>query len=154
MLINTDFAEELPELEYVNVKQDAVFVGVVIKNKYDEKRINLNTLLGVEPRRFNYNGIKMYGHLFEPRGEDRLLINELKTCNSLDLITYSNILEKYNYNSGENFINLAKNVFSLDTVHIERYIPNYLFENFISFNDETPKFQQYTSIVMYILPVK
>lgn len=153
MLINADFAEESPELEYFKVIQDTIFIGTVINNKYDEKRINLNPILGVEPKRFIYNGIKLYGHLFEPKGEDRLLVNELKKCNLLDLITYSNILEKYNYNCGENFINLTKNIFPLDTVHIERYIPNYLFENFISFNDETPKFQQYTSIVMYILPV-
>lgn len=152
MLLDIGLTEDPPKMSYEDIFGDCVFVGCHINNLYDEQRVHLNNINGIEPKRYRFNKVhNLYGFKFEPKGEDRILINQIKDQNSIDLYSYNLILDKYNYKSGESFAKLHFNMFPLDQVHIERYIPGYLYEDFISFDDELAAFQQFTSINMYIL---
>ena len=161
MILDSDLAELPAENEYKNIHSDTIFIGCDIKHRYDEKRIKLNSYNDKEPRRYSYKStryinsqpILLFGFCFEPKGEDKHLINELRKLDNIDLITYSNILEKYNYKIGENYLKLVQNIYPLDPVHIERYIQGFDIENVFIFDSEVAYFQQVTSINMYILPV-
>jgi hypothetical protein len=159
MLLDSYLADASPIEIYENIVKSSIFVGCEIKNLYDEKRIAINTFNGIEPKRFAYKPtlyansapLFLYGFNFFPKGEDRHLVNELKTLTNIDLITYNNILKKYNYEPGENFLKLTQNIYPIDIVHIERYMPGFNYSSFFSRDTEIPDFQQLTSINLYIL---
>lgn len=159
MLLDSDLADFPAVNEYKNIHQDSIFIGCEIKHLYDEKRIKFNNYKEITPDRYSYKPTKylnstpflLYGFCFNPKGEDKHLINELRKLDNIDLLTYNNILEKYNYKTGENYIKLVQNIYPLDTVHIERYMPEFNFDNVFMFDLKIVNFQQVTSINMYIL---
>jgi len=153
MLLNIDLAEELPLLEYTPIDRDCVFIGCNINNLYDEKRIKLQSYNGKEPGRFRLKAQKLYGFNYDPKGPDKLLLRTLGSKTNFDIISYSNIIEEYNYQIGENFAKLYQNIFPVDPVYIERYMPNYQYNTALLLDSEIPEFQQFASINMYFLPI-
>lgn len=159
MLLDSCLADNQPLEIYDNITKGTIFFGCEIKSLYDEKRITIKPINDNKPKRFSYKPsiyansqpIFLYGFSFTPKGADKHLINELAHLSNIDLITYTNILEKYGYESGENFLKLTQNIYPLDNVHIERYIPDINYDAFFDVNPEFPAFQQLTSINMYIL---
>ena len=159
MLLDSDLADSPPIEIYKNIINSTIFIGCEVKSLYDERRIIIKPNNNQEPERLQYKPTKhanswsmhLYGFAFDPKGEDRYLIKELSQLSNIDLITYNNILEKYNYKNGENYLKLTQNIFPLDNVHIERYIPNFNYDEFFSMSAEFPNFQQLTSINMYVL---
>jgi hypothetical protein len=152
MLLNIDLAEELPLLDYTLIDYDCIFIGCNINDLYDERRVKLNSYRGVEPGRFKFKNQRLYGFNFEPKGPDKLLFRNLTSKTNFDIISYSNLVEKFNYNIGENFAKLHQNVFPVDPVYIERYMPGYRYKDILLLDAEMPEFQQFTMINMYFLP--
>lgn len=152
MLLNIDLAEELPLLEYNSLERDCVFIGCNINSLYDEKRIKLLPYKGKEPSRFKFHKQCLYGFDFEPKGPDKLLLNTLTSKTNFDIISYSNLVEEFNYKTGENYAKLHQNIFPIDPVYIERYMPGYQYDDVLLLDSEIPEFQQFTSINMYFLP--
>jgi hypothetical protein len=153
MLLNIDLAEELPLLEYKPLERDCVFIGCNINSLYDEKRIKLSPYKGQEPQRCRFKNQNLYGFSHEPKGPDKLLLKSLSLKTNFDIITYSNLIEEFNYKIGENFIKLHQNIFPVDPVYIERYMPGYRYKDALLLDCEIPEFQQLTTINMYFLPI-
>jgi hypothetical protein len=157
MLLDVKYTEERPRLEYNLIESDVIFIGTDIKNEYDERRICLKNINDQAPQRYtfkpyhNSESLFVYGFCFEPKQQDRFLMSELGKLNETDSISYNNLLAKYNYTCTDNFLKINKNVFPVDPCNIQRYIPEYKYENLICFNDDIPDFQGFTSINMYFL---
>lgn len=157
MLLDVKYTEEAPGLDYKPIINDCIFIGTDIKNKYDEKRICLKTVNEHSPERFvfksyyNSDPLFLYGFCFDPKQRDRFLITELKKLNTTDSISYNNLLFLYGYTCTDNFLKINKNIFPVDPNNIQRYIPDYKYEDLICFNEEIAEFQGFTSINMYFL---
>jgi hypothetical protein len=152
MLLNIDLAEEVPLLEYKPLKHDCVFIGCSINNLYDEKRIKLNSYKDEEPQRFKFGKQNLYGFSHEPRGPDKILLKSLATKTNFDIISYNNLIEEFNYQMGENFAKIHQNIYPVDPLYIERYMPGYHYKDVLLLDSEISQFQQFTSINMYFLP--
>jgi hypothetical protein len=159
MLLDSGLADFEPICEYEKIHNSTIFFGCEIKNRYDEERICIKNYNDLKIKRYSYKPnnyynstpIFLYGFCFDPKGEDRHLVSHLGKLDKIDLITYSNLLEKYSYKPGENFLKLTQNIYPLDPVHIEKYMTGFDVENAFIFNSDVPVFQQFTSINMYIL---
>jgi hypothetical protein len=155
MLLDVNYADEAPALDYTPVNRDMVLIGADIKNRYDEQRICLNNINDLEPKRYtfkpyhNSTPLYFYGFCFEPKQQDRFLVSELKKLDHIDSISYNNLLFKYDYACTENFLKINKNVFPVDPSNIQRYIADYKYENLLCFKEEISEFQGFTSINMY-----
>jgi hypothetical protein len=157
MLLDPNFVDESPILSYDKIEKDCIFIGSIINNLYDEKRIGLKSINELEPKRYSFkpyynsNEIKLYGFIFDIKGEDTFLIKKLREQRQIDLMTYNTILNEFKYSCDENFLKLNQGLYPLDTVHISKFIPNYSYETVINLNEEISNFQQFTSINAFIL---
>ena len=158
MLLSIDLSKDPVQESYQAVSKGHVFVGAIIKHLYDEKRIRLSNLEDRVPSRFIYKNdfsdysTHLYGFTFSPKGEDVYLISKLKEQKQhLDVLSYNNLLSKYDYSCETNFLLLNKNIFPIDSHHIPKYISNYDFSKFFQFTEEIPIFQQFTPINMLLL---
>jgi hypothetical protein len=154
MLLDVDLAKNAPQEFYLPVKEDFVFIGCVLNNLYDEKRITLKPINDTQPGRWMYNTdrpVHLYGFLYEPKGQDIFLIKQLKELGNIDLLSYSSLLNKYDYECSENYIRLQQKMFPVDTVYIQRYISEFDYNHTLEFKEEIPQFQQFTSFNMYFL---
>jgi hypothetical protein len=157
MLLDHNLTSEKPCLSYEKIDGDAIFVGSIINNLYDEKRTKLNSISDKEPKRYSFrpyynsNEINLYGFLFDIKGQDIFLIKKLREQKQIDLMTYNTILNEFSYSCDENFLRLNQGLYPLDTVHISKFIPNYSYDSLLFINDEIPDFQQFTSINAFIL---
>ncbi len=157
MLIKSEYTEYEPEQEYEPISSECVFYGSCINNLYDEKRISLKETPNLKPKRVRYKNKKVntrdlyfYGYTFTPKGEDRFLVDRLKSYSNIDYTSFCGIIESLGYSPGENYIKLKYNIYPLDNVHIKRYIEDTDSRSIHVYNPEIPLFQQITSTNVFI----
>lgn len=148
-MISEELYHLQPELTYKDIPlTDGFFVGVKIKNLYDEKRLCLQETYNPDRYKINEN-IKLYGVFKEILPEHKSLVNNLKKQGIFDLIGYNILLQDYKLSCNECYYNLNPPVYPIDNIHIKKYLPDYEFENFICFNTEIPKFQAFASLSVF-----
>jgi hypothetical protein len=148
-MLSEDLVDFLPKKKYCYFPKNNIFFGFKIKNLYDEKRININstydpTYYKLTDRENDY----YYGICLKPKLEYSFLLENLKDRKEVDLISYCNFLEKLKLNCEESFFYFNPPVYPLDTENIKKYIPDFKYNNFISFKEEIPMFQQFSALIM------
>jgi hypothetical protein len=137
-----------PELTYNSLPPEKLFIGVRIKNLYDERRICIQDTQG--PSRYECsNGVKLYGILRDISNDHKSLVYKLKKQKIFDLIGYNLILQDYKLSCNDCYYNLNPPLYPIDNTHIIKYIPEFNFEDFICFNPEIPKFQAFASLNVF-----
>ena len=136
------------EKNYAPLPVEKVFVGVKIKNLYDEKRVCIKD--AYSPTRYEAaNNVKLYGVVKDVLQEHKVLLQKIKQQKIFDLIGYNLLLQDYRLTCNDCYFNLNPPLFPIDNHYIKKYIPDFDFENFICFNPEIPKFQAFTSLNIF-----
>lgn len=149
-MLSEDLYHLQPEQSYHDLPTDKLFIGVKIKNLYDEKRICIQDTY--KPARYkSTNGIKLYGVIKDILSEHKSLVYKLKRQKIFDLIGYNLILQDYKLSCNECYYNLNPPLYPIDSIVIKKYIPDFNFENFICFNPDIPKFQSFASLNVFFL---
>jgi hypothetical protein len=137
-----------PKEEYEQLPDNCVFIGVKIKNLYDEKRICITD--NYAPKRYiSKNGVMLFGMVKEVLNEHKLLMQNIKQQKIFDLIGYNLLLQDHKLTCNECYFNLNPPLYPVDNVFIKKYINDFDFENFICFNPDIPKFQAFASLNLY-----
>lgn len=141
--------ENHPILSYQEIDEPMIFIGCCIKSQYDENRISIKD--SFNPKRIMHCDRFLYGSIFIPKDECLLMLESLKQVNQIDLYTYNKIISNNNFSCDENFIFLEDGLYPFDEKHIDRYIPNFEYDNFFDDDLEMPIYQKIKSIKMFLL---
>jgi hypothetical protein len=150
-MINEDLANYPPQQNYEEIKRDCVFIGSVIKNLYDEKRICIKDTFDSKRYRVSFSNLNLYGITKEIAPEHKKLSVEIKKQKSFDLIGYNLLLNEYNLNCNDCFFNLKPPIYPVDSQYINTYIDNFSYDQFICFNHEVAKFQAFTNCNLFFI---
>jgi len=147
-------SESLAELpvseEYEDIKKSCVFVGAKIKNRYDEKRVCINEKYN--PKRVKIsNDIKLFGITLNPISEHQEMVSKLKAQKIFDLIGYNLLLQEYKLSCNEVYYNLLPPLYPIDNIHINKYLKDFNFEDFVCFNMDSAKFQSYYTVNVFFI---
>ena len=149
-MLSEDLYHLQPKEVYTDLPPDSLFIGVKIKNLYDEKRICIQD--SYNPGRYkSSNGLKLYGTIMDVNTDHKTLVYKLKKQKIFDLIGYNLLLQDYKLSCNECYFNLNPPLYPIDNSFIKKYIPDFNFENFICFNPEIPKFQAFSSLNVFFV---
>lgn len=152
-MLSDNLVELPPKEDYSLVDEDCLFIGIKIKNSYDEERICIKDTYS--PGRYKVNGadFNLFGIKKNITPEFKKLIDNLKQQKIYDLIGYSIALQEYNLTCNECYFNLRPPLYPVDTHHIKKCLPDFNYEDFICFNPEIPKFQAFSSLNLFFITV-
>jgi hypothetical protein len=147
----TEFSsyQKQPILSYEKLNSDKIFIGSIIRSRYDENRICINDKF--DPKRLDHAGLFLYGSILEPFGKYRKCIKEFDKIKSIDLYSYNKILMKYSLSCEENFAYLENGLHPIDAKHIQELIPNFKYDLFFLEEEETPIYQRIKCANLFIL---
>lgn len=145
MLLSEDLTGYDPKAEYKEMPNNSVFIGVKIKNLYDEERTCIQDYYDAD-RYVAKNGVKLFGIVKEVLPEHRQLVQTLKQQKKFDLIGYNLLLQDNRLSCNECYFNLNPPLYPIDNCYISKYIPDFDFEKFICFKPDIPKFQAFASL--------
>lgn len=142
---------DLPVAEkYEDISSSCVFIGAKIKNRYDEKRICINE--NYTPKRIKVsNNTNLFGITLDPIPEHQEMVVKLKAQKIFDLIGYNILLQEYKLSCNDVYYNLLPPLYPIDNIHINKYIKNFNFEDFICFNLDSAKFQSFYSVNVFFI---
>jgi len=138
-----------PILSYNEVDFPKIFIGCIIKNRYDEERVDI--LESANPERIVFFDTFLYGSLFEPCGKYANLVESIKNYRQIDLYTYNKELLKNNLSCEDNFGYFGGGLYPIDPKHISDMIENFKYDSFFDDNLEMPMYQRIKSINMFVL---
>jgi len=139
-----------PREEYKQLDNDCVFIGVKIKNLYDEERTCIQE--DFLPSRYkSINNTNLFGIVKDILPEHKQLIEKIKSQKIFDLIGYNLLLQDYKLTCNECYFNLRPPIYPIDNHFINKYIPEFNFEKFICFKPEIPKFQTFASLNLFFI---
>lgn len=141
--------ENLPLLEYNSITTLKVFIGCNVKFEYDERRIKIKNNLN--PQRISHCGRNLYGLLFEPAKKHLDFVKYLGHFKSIDLFSYSKILNEYSLSAEENFGYLEHRFYPVDNEYIKDYISNFTYDYLFKDDVEMPMYQRIKSVNMFFL---
>lgn len=153
-MISENLAEVPPKDSYEPIMSACLFVGLKIKNLYDEERLCIKD--SFSPKRVHVEGCnyRLYGSVLPLKGDFITLSNKIKQQKAYDLIGYNTLLQEHKLSCNECYFNLKPPIYPIDGQHIKKVLPEYNFKDFICFNLKASHFQSYTSTNLFlILPV-
>ena len=135
--------------EFTSYDNPPIFVGCIIKNRYDEERVEIFESLN--PERIVFSDTFLYGVLFEPCGKYVNLIESIKNYKQIDLYTYNKELLKNNLSCEDNFGYFDRGLYPIDPKHISDIIENFKYDSFFDDNLEMPMYQRIKSVNLFVL---
>lgn len=149
-MLSETLADQPTIEKYEEIISPCVFIGAKIKNRYDEKRICINDKYA--PKRIKISDdLKLFGTMLNPISEHQEMVAKLKVQKIFDLIGYNLLLQEYKLSCNDVYYNLLPPLYPVDNVHINKYIKNFNFEDFICFNLDSAKFQSYYSVNVFFI---
>ena len=148
-MLSDELVELSPVKEYKDFIFNSVFFGFKIKNLYDEKRIKIKNTYN--PEYVKINNTCLYGTVIQPNSQHKNLIHHLKAQKYFDIISYCTLLEQHNLTCSDFSHDIQPFMYTVDSHNIKQYISEYSYGDFIEFQSEIPKFQQFMSIYMAIV---
>lgn len=157
-MLSYTLADYKPELKYepYKVKENTtnIFIGSVIKNLYDEKRISIKS--EHSPKRFLYaNGDKLmhlYGVFLEPEEMEYRAAKTLSNIKEdLNTFNYSSYTSKMGIQTDQSYLYYTPGFYPLNFTYISKYMDNYSVEKFYKYDKKIPKFQQLTQPIISIV---
>jgi|TARA_E500000318_G_C3491945_1_gene184756 hypothetical protein len=143
-----------------------LFLGYVIKNEYDNQRLQLNDKLNPKKRSYVYkdklglNVLPLYGLFFNLNETGISISNALvrqKNADNINLVVYENILEQYDFSCNDCYGYFDKNIFPVDFKYFDKLtddniaLDKKILQKLLSLNENKFDFQKFGSIITLIL---
>ena len=141
--------DTVPILSYKELTCDKIFIGCIIKSRYDEDRIQIKETM--EPQRLDYGDYYLYGKLFNPSGKYRNLIESIKKYDKIDLYVYNKELSNNNLSCEENFSYFKNGLYPIDIEHISDFMEDFKYDDFFDDNSEMPIYQRIKGVNLFLL---
>jgi hypothetical protein len=143
-------------------KEPSVFLGFIVRNEYDNRRLYFNPDLKPQKLLFGYNStiVPMYGLLLPLRKEYNSLCEILKLQNekqNLPLSTYINILSQFDLQAGDSYSDLMNGVYPIDFKYFDKITDSDLtndkkiLQHIIGIDESKFDFQKFASLKLFIL---
>jgi hypothetical protein len=150
-MLSESLTEHMPVLKYEEMPKGHIFFGCRIKNLYDEKRLKINPLFNAKRYSIKEKKLFFYGIILDSSIISKQIMQKINSRKPFDLIGYSSLLESFNLTCENCFFNLQPPIYPFDNIHINKYLTNFKYDNFIQINQKIPAFQQFTSLDMFIV---
>jgi len=144
-LVNRGTEHSYPPLE--KKQYPCLFLGYIIKNKYDEERYSICNSLN--PVRFTYptsSKINFYGIISTKQNK---FLSLLKEKQPLNLNDYSNFCSEQNMSCYSCFLYFFPYLYPVDSTHREKFFPNINIESFYINDKNIPIYQRIGSLYMF-----
>lgn len=149
-MLSEELTNYKPKEIYKDLQNDCAFIGVKVKNLYDEERTCIQE--SFLPERYKIsNDTHLFGVVKDILPEHKQLSEKIKSQKIFDLIGYNLLLQDYKLTCNECYFNLKPPVYPVDSSYIKKYIPDFNFEEFICFKPEIPKFQTFASLNLFFI---
>ena len=97
-MISDEYFHLQPIENYEDFTNSCFFIGTRIKNRYDEKRIKIDSSYQPQRCKVKENGELFYGAAIKPPEKYSSLLSKIEERKPFDFIGYSNLLNEYNLN--------------------------------------------------------
>ncbi len=157
----------LDEFQDFKCKKPCLFLGYIIKNEYDNIRLELNEKYN--PKKYvhvylekgkKFNILPLYGLFLDLNDLGKtvgdLLVRQEKT-KSMNMIIYENLLNQHNLSCDDCYGNFHKNVYPVDFKHFDKLSDESIakdkkiLQHLLQLEENKFDFQKFGSIVTLIL---
>ena len=152
-MISDEYFHLEPLEKYENFITSCIFIGTRIKNRYDEKRIEIDPLY--QPRRckIKENSELFYGSAITPPEKYCSLLSKIKERKPFDFIGYSNLLNEYSLTCNQEFYKLNNFFYPIDYEHIKKIKPDFNYSSYLCLNDGSANFQSFAQPELFIISI-
>lgn len=150
-MISDEYFHISPEEEYEPLTESCFFVGMKIRNRYDELRIKINNLF--KPGRYyiKEKDNKFYGTKLNIPFKYKALFKEISARKPFDYIGYSHLLQNYGLSSNESIHKLSNFMYPVDYNFIKDISPDFDYSSYLCLNDGSANFQRFAQPELYII---
>jgi hypothetical protein len=152
-MISDEYFHLDPIEKYLPFTFSCFFIGVRIKNRYDELRIKINHDFNPLRRIIEQTGDKFYGVIVKQTPEYFSVIPEIKHRKPFDYIGYNTLLNEYNLTCDEEFFKMNNFFFPIDYEHVKRISPNFNYSDYLCLNDGSADFQRFAQPELFIISI-
>jgi len=153
-MLDVTLAEQQPQLDYPLIKSDfpdSFFAGYIIKNRYDEERLNITKTYNTERFSFATNNgtYKLYGLLkhFSPNHK---LVSSLNSRKTITIGEYSGLLNACGLSCLSCFLHFSPGLYPVDNNFSSHFFPE-IDDTFQETKNNIPSFQQVGNIYIFAL---
>lgn len=152
-LIDHKLAEIAPQESYPLFNDDhSFFCGYIIKNNYDENRLQISRKLS--PKRFTFktanNEFKLYG-ITSPAPYNHKLISTLTKQAPKNIYEYNSLLTSNGLSCFSCFLYFSPELYPVDSAHISKFFHDLNIESSFSIKKGVPAFQRVGHIYLFVL---
>lgn len=135
----------------------ALFFGTIIKNEYDNKRVNFNkkySPIQIIHKKKTFKGVVLTAN---PKVKELFKVLKSQEKNKLDLKTYENLLSQYNFSCKDTYALFEKNIYPIDfnnlkSVCVDSFKDDKkIFQHLLDIDENNFDFQKFTSLKLFIL---
>ena len=157
--------EEIQEKDFSSTppkQYPILFLGFVIKNQYDNMRIELNS---------KYNPVKFYhvlksgviplnGIVLTPNDNLKKVIESItnqEKSNNMNLVIYENLISQFNFSCKETYGYFQKGIYPLDFNNLKSVcdddfnLDKKIFQHLLCIDDSIFDFQKFAALKLFIL---
>lgn len=148
-MLSIDFVTQEPVELYSPIQENVVFVGYEIKNLYDEKRLCISA--SMSPQRRQINDLKLFGVFCTPNEIISELFDKIHKSKNTTLDSYKNLIAHYNLTLNQCYLKLHPPLYPVDYIHVNRFIKDFKYEQFLCKDAELPNFQVVSASHVYMI---
>lgn len=149
-ILDCELVNQEVEKTYNTLSSDqypCLFLGYIIKNRYDERRYSICESLN--PIRFSYptsSKLNFYGVVSNRQNN---FLSELQAKQPLNLNDYSSFCVEQDMSCYSCFLYFFPYLYPVDSTHRERFFPNINIESFYINDNNIPIYQRVGSLYMF-----
>lgn len=151
-ILSYELAEQVPLLDYGRIDTSLlpqVFVGYIINNQYDEKRLTINNADRHLFQTVNKD-YYLYGTFKKPSRNNNF-INELQLNPSKSLDEYTKLLTLNDLSCFDCFLHFSPGLYPIDLIHKDLFFKDLDLNTLLSKNKSIASFQQAGNIYLLAL---
>lgn len=170
-MIDIDLVNKHPNVQEYNLltkeSYPALFLGFIIKNEYDNQRIQLNTeynptnLVHTVKSKEGVYGIAMKGILLKPNEKVLKLFKAIQEQEklSMNLVIYENLLSQFNFACKETYSYFSKGLYPIDFTNLKSICDDSfntdkkIFQHLLGIEENIFDFQKFADLKVLILTV-
>ena len=157
----------LKEYKVENIEKPTLFLGFIVKNEYDNKRLLIDKKYN--PKKFSLpykngkhiNLLPLYGIIVKVNNiADQLgtlLSRQERYENTLNLMAYQNILTEYNLSCNDSYAYFYKNIYPIDNRYFDMLTDEdigkdkRIFQHMLNLDENKFDFQKFGSLKLLLL---
>jgi len=158
---------DMDKFKLRSIEKASLFLGFIIKNKYDENRLSINEIYSPEKFSIGYkenDNIKLlplYG-IFVSLNQlsnklSNLIIRQERYESVMNLNMFTNILEEYNLSCNDSYCHFYKGIYPIDNKHFDKLTDDKIgndkriFQHMLGLNENKFDFQKFGSLKLLLL---